>query len=90
MPGRFPHLLDQWSVPRLIEAGANAVKLLLYYSSRSSEEVNDFKYAFVERVGAECAASDIPFFLELVSYADGMDEKGIEFARIKHEVVAQG
>lgn len=88
--GRLPRLLDGWSVKRLIEAGANAVKLLLYYSSLSSAEINDAKYSFVEKVGAECAASDVPFFLELVSYAENMDEKGIEFARSKHEVVAAG
>jgi tagatose 1,6-diphosphate aldolase len=90
VPGRLPRLLDQWSVQRLVDAGANAVKLLLYYSSRSSAEVNEFKYAFVEKVGAECANSDAPFFLELVSYAESMDEKSIEFARVKHEVVAAG
>jgi tagatose 1,6-diphosphate aldolase len=90
VPGRMPRLLDRWSVKRLIEAGANAVKLLLYYSSRSSAETNSIKYAFVEKVGVECAASDVPFFLELVSYAENMDEKRIEFARIKHEVVAAG
>jgi tagatose 1,6-diphosphate aldolase len=90
VPGRLPHLLDQWSVQRLVKAGANAIKLLLYYSSRSPAEINEIKYAFVERVGAECAASDVPFFLELVSFAENMDEKGIEFARIKHEVVAAG
>jgi tagatose 1,6-diphosphate aldolase len=90
VPGRMPRLLGRWSAQRLIEAGANAIKLLLYYSSRSASEVNDRKYAFVERVGAECANSGIPFFLELVSYADGMDDKGIEFARVKSEVVAAG
>ena len=90
VPGRLPRLLDGWSVKRLIEAGANAVKLLLYYSSRSSAEINGAKYSFVEKVGAECAAADVPFFLELVSYAENMDEKGIEFARSKHEVVAAG
>jgi len=90
VPGRLPRLLDRWSVKRLIEEGANAIKLLLYYSSRSSAEINDLKYAFVEKIGAECAACDIPFFLELVSYAENMDEKGIEFARVKHEVVAAG
>jgi tagatose 1,6-diphosphate aldolase len=89
-PGRMPRLLDGWSVNRLIAAGADAVKLLLYYSSRSSVETNDIKYTFVEKVGAECAASDVPFFLELVSYGENMDEKSIEFARIKHEVVAVG
>ena len=88
--GRLPRLLDRWSVTRLADAGANAIKVLLYYSSRSSAEINKFKYAFVEKVGEECAAHDVPFFLELVSYADGIDEKSIEFARIKFEVVSAG
>ena len=90
VPGRLPKLLEGWSVPRLVEAGANCVKLLLYFSSLSSAQVNVTKYAFVERVGAECAAADVPFFLELVSYAEGMEEKGLEFARAKPEIVAAG
>ncbi len=90
VPGRLPGLLDHWSVERLAEAGADGVKLLLYYSSFSSAEVNDIKQAFVERVGAECAAADVPFFLELVSYADGMEDKGIDFARLKPEIVSNG
>jgi tagatose 1,6-diphosphate aldolase len=89
-PGRLPSLLDHWSVERLAEAGADSVKVLLYYSSFSSAEVNDVKHAFVERVGAECAAADMPFFLELVSYAEGMEDKGIDFARVKPEVVSNG
>jgi tagatose 1,6-diphosphate aldolase len=88
--GRLPRLLPHWSVARLVEAGANAVKLLLYYSDRSTTEISDIKSAFVERIGGECAAADVPFFLELVCYHDGMDEKGGEFARIKHEVVRAG
>jgi len=43
----------------------------------------------VERVGAECCAADIPFFLELVCYHDEMDEKTEEFARIKPDVVTR-
>lgn len=89
-PGRIPQLLDRWSVRRLAAAGANCVKLLLYYSSTSAAEINDAKHAFVERVGAECAEADVPFFLELVGYGEGMDDKGAEFARIKPEVVTQG
>jgi tagatose 1,6-diphosphate aldolase len=88
--GRLPNLLDHWSVARLAEAGADSVKLLLYYSSFSSTEVNDIKHAFVQRVGAECAAKDMPFFLELVSYAEGMEDKGIDFARTKPAVVVAG
>src|SRR5262249_24573114 len=45
------------------------------------------KHAWVERVGAECEALEVPFFLELVVYHDAMDEKSLEFARIKPETV---
>ncbi len=87
VPGRLPELLKHWSVRRLIEAGADCVKVLLYYAPSSSAEINDQKHAWVERIGAECVAADVPFFLELVSYAEGMDEKGREFAKCKPEVV---
>lgn len=90
VPGRLPRLLKGWSVERLIEAGANGVKLLLYYSNTSAAEINAQKHGFIEKVGAECAAAAVPFFLELVSYREGMDEKSLEFARIKHEIVAAG
>jgi tagatose 1,6-diphosphate aldolase len=90
IPGRLPRLLDGWSVSRLLDAGANAVKLLLYYSSRSPAQVSEMKHEFVQKVGAECAEFPVPFFLELVSYADGMDQKGADFARIKPEIVSAG
>ena len=87
IPGRLPRLLETYSVPRLVAEGADCVKVLLYYSPFSSPNINTQKHAWVERIGAECAAADVPFFLELVSYDDGMDEKSIEFARIKPQVV---
>jgi tagatose 1,6-diphosphate aldolase len=90
VPGRLPGLLEHWSVQRLVKEGANSVKLLLYYSHSSPAEINDIKHAFVERVGAECEAADIPFFLELVSYAEGMEDKGAEFARVKPQAVTHG
>ena len=90
VPGRLPSLLEHWSVQRLVEAGADCVKVLLYYSNSSSLEINEIKQAFVERVGAECAAADVPFFLELVSYAEGLEEKSIEFARVRPAVVTAG
>ncbi len=87
VPGRLPRLLEHWSVRRLVEAGADGVKILLYYAPSSSAEINDQKHAWVERIGAECVAADVPFFLELVSYQEGMDEKGREFAICKPGVV---
>src|SRR5215471_12963466 len=87
VPGRLPRLLDEWSARRIRDAGADCVKVLLYYSPSSPPKINDLKQAWVERVGAECAALDMPFFLELVVYHDAMDEKSLEFARIKPETV---
>ncbi|HKN23637.1 MAG TPA: tagatose 1,6-diphosphate aldolase [Candidatus Acidoferrum sp.] len=87
VPGRLPQLLEHWSVRRLIEAGADGAKILLYYAPSSSAEVNDQKHAWIERIGAECVAADVPFFLELVSYQEGMDEKGRDFAKCKPGVV---
>jgi tagatose 1,6-diphosphate aldolase len=88
-PGRLPDLLDIWSVRRLAAAGADCVKILLYYTPFDPPEVNDIKHAWVERIGAECAAVDIPFFLEFVGYEEGKDEKTIEFARKKPEIVTR-
>jgi tagatose 1,6-diphosphate aldolase len=87
-PGRLPDLLDHWSVRRLKDAGADCIKILLYYSPFDSRDINDRKHAWVERIGDECRANDIPFFLEFVGYEDGADEKGLEFARKKPEIVA--
>jgi tagatose 1,6-diphosphate aldolase len=85
--GRLPDLLDHWSVKRLKEAGADCIKILLYYSPFDPKDINDQKHAWVERIGDECRANDIAFFLELVGYEEGIDEKGLEYAKKKPEVV---
>jgi tagatose 1,6-diphosphate aldolase len=86
-PGRLPDLLDDWSVRRLKEAGADCLKILLYYTPFDSKTINDHKHAWVERIGDECRANDIPFFLEFVGYEEGADEKGLDYAKKKPEIV---
>jgi len=87
-PGRIPDLLNLWSVRRLKEVGADCIKVLIYYSPFDSEQINDEKHAFVERIGDECRGEDIPFFLEFVGYdPKGGDEKGLEYAKRKPESV---
>lgn len=88
-PGRLPDLLDNYSVRRVVAAGADCVKILLYYTPFDPKHVNEIKHAWVERIGAECTAADVPFFLEFVGYEEGVDEKSIEFARKKPECVAK-
>ncbi|HEY0784816.1 MAG TPA: tagatose 1,6-diphosphate aldolase [Acidobacteriaceae bacterium] len=87
-PGRLPDLLNNWSVRRLQEAGADCIKILLYYTPYETTEINDQKHAFIERVGDECRAHDIPFFLEFVGYdVHGEDEKGLAYAKRKPAIV---
>jgi tagatose 1,6-diphosphate aldolase len=88
-PGRLPDLLDVWSVRRLKEAGADCIKILLYYTPYEKTAINDHKHAWIERIGDECLAHDIPFFLETVGYdAEGGDEKSLAYAKKKPEIVS--
>ncbi|MEO8069756.1 MAG: tagatose 1,6-diphosphate aldolase [Acidobacteriota bacterium] len=85
--GRLPDLLNDWSVRRLKEAGADCIKILLYYNPFDVDAINVQKHAWIERIGDECKANDIPFFLEFIGYEDGIDEKGLEFAKKKPTIV---
>lgn len=83
-PGRRPDLLNQCSVRGLKEAGADAVKLLVYIDVDEADAVNDEKKAFISRVGSECKGEDIPYFLEILTYdAEISDDKGREYAAVK-------
>ena len=87
-PGRLPDLLPHVSAKRIVDWGADAVKILIYYTPFEDASINDIKHAFIERIGAECEANEIPFFLEFVGYdPKGGDEKGLEFAKLKPQVV---
>jgi tagatose 1,6-diphosphate aldolase len=86
--GRLPDLLPEWSVLRLIEAGANAIKILMYYDPDDTQDINTIKEAFIERVGGECRGYDVPFFLEVIAYSDEIgDDSSLAFARVKPEKV---
>ena len=87
-PGRLPDLLPHVSVKRIVDWGADAVKILIYYTHHEDQSINDIKHAFIERIGAECETYEIPFFLEFVGYdPKGGDEKGFEYAKAKPEIV---
>ncbi len=88
--GRLPDCLVEWSAKRLKEEGADAVKFLLYYDGDESEEINIQKKAYMERIGAECVAEDIPFFLEILSYDCKIDDNSTtEYAKVKPRKVIE-
>src|SRR4029078_105736 len=43
-PGRLPDLLDDWSVRRIKEAGADCIKILLYYTPSDPKGINEGKH----------------------------------------------
>src|SRR5512146_1365733 len=59
-PGRLPELLPHVSARRIAEWGADAVKILIYYTPFEEPSINDVKHAFIERIGAECEHHQIP------------------------------
>ena len=67
-----------------------SVKFLLYYDVDSSDYINTQKLAYMERIGSECVAEDIPFFLEILTYDENVtDNSSTEFAKIKPRKVIE-
>jgi len=88
-PPRMPVLYESWSVRRLKEAGANCVKVLLHYNPFDPPEMNQQKKVWVQRIGDECSANDVPFVLEILGYGwTSEEETTISFARRKPQMVA--
>ena len=87
-PGRMPDLIANQSGLRIKNEGGDAIKFLVYYDPDEGQEINDKKQAFVERVGAEAKANELPFFLEVLTYdANIADAKSEEFAKVKADKV---
>ena len=85
---RKTNLVEGWSVEKAQRAGADAVKLLLYYHPDASEEVRRYQQDLVRRLGEECEQAGMPFLLELVSYAlEEASTNTDEFARRKPDLV---
>ena len=67
-PGaRQSRVLPGWSIAKTRRMGASAAKLLVYYhpDSPTAPEIE----SLVREVAAECAAQDLPLFLEPLSYS---------------------
>ena len=88
---RKSRLIEGWSVEKAKRAGADAIKLLLYYRPEASSDTLEHQYGLAREVGAECEKYDLPFLLETVSYALLEDELESEavFAKHKPDVVAR-
>jgi len=81
---RQSRILPGWSVAKAKRMGASAIKLLAYYhpDSPTAGEVENL----VHQVAADCAVSDIPLFLEPLSYSLNPDEKKLSGAERRRVV----
>ncbi|HID94561.1 MAG TPA: tagatose 1,6-diphosphate aldolase [Candidatus Latescibacteria bacterium] len=97
---RKSSLIAGWSAEKIKRAGANAVKLLIYYRPEASQETLEHQHGIIRQVGQECERYDLPFVLELVAYPlledELPEEKGAKattdtpaFARRKPEIVVR-
>lgn len=86
-PGRLPKLIPDQSAQIMIEKGADALKVLIYYNPNDSDEINDEKKAFAQRYGTEAMAAEVPTFFEVVTYDDKYASDSLEFAKEKPQLV---
>lgn len=87
-PHRMLALMPELSVRRLRDLGSDGVKILLSYTPCEDAKWNDQKLAMIERIGAECEALDMPFFLEPVGYdIHRAGVRSLEYARRKPDIV---
>lgn len=66
--GRTSREIDEWSVAKIKQTGADAVKVLTWYRPDAANDVVEHQQRFTEQVGQACRQFDIPFVLELLVY----------------------
>jgi len=65
---RITQFIEGWSVEQIKQVGGTGVKLLLYYHPGDAG-LKAEKHALVERIVADCARYQLPFFLEPIAYS---------------------
>lgn len=78
-------LLEDWDVTRTARAGANGVKLLVYYHPDAPN--SDAQEAVVAEVAAQCRAVGLPLFLEPLHYSLDRSVKRVSNAERRRVVV---
>jgi len=83
------HLQPDWDISKTKKAGANAVKLLMYYRDDASLDVVQHQKNIILKVGNDCEKYDLPYVLEIVSYPfkDDEEKDNATFAKRKPQIV---
>lgn len=75
--GRLSELVCENIVEKIKRSGADAAKLLLYWSENASQEVKTHQMNVVREVGNSCQEQDLLYVLEIVTYDTA--PQGIQF-----------
>ena len=78
-------LVDDWSVARTRTAGANGVKLLVYYRPDAANAAD--QEALVAELAAQCRAVELPFFVEPLHYSRDRSVKVVPNAERRRVIV---
>jgi len=73
--GRKSRAIENWSVAKIRQLGADGVKVLAWYRPDAGSDVNEHQKDFVRTVGEDCRRHDIPYILELLVYPFPGSEK---------------
>ena len=87
---RQSELLPGWTAAKIRSAGANAVKLMVYYNPQRESLAAETE-RFIVEVVHDCHRLDLPVFLEPMSYSARGDvsKNSPEFARERPEIVIE-
>ena len=66
---RQSQLIPHWDVAAAVRAGAEALKLLVYYRPDAPDSVRAWQRDLAQEVGTACRDEDRPFVLEILPYA---------------------
>ena len=85
---RYSAEIPGWSVAKIKRAGADGVKVLVWWRHDLSAGAAEHQDALVRRTGEACREHDIPFVLEVLDYPRGAeDPAGAEYAAAKPDRV---
>ena len=82
---RHSGILPGWGVEKIRRMGASAVKLLVYYHPNAAIAAE--MESFTAEVVAECAAADIPIFLEILTYSPDPTVRKLPAAQVRPVVI---
>lgn len=81
---RLTRLLRNWKVQRAHDAGADGIKLLIWYNKSASEATLEYQINIVSDIGNACSKHTIPFVLGVVCYPfDRTPTSSSEYANTK-------